>query len=185
MMEFQGNSKWEDEDKGFHLGCWMCHLLRGIALNSFEVFHWCFPAGSYYQRRPWLFSVRFQVCSSLGTSLGPSLALCPYKLAVEFPIAFQAHLILSLSPFKSSLKLCQGVPQTCEQRCSSPVREVDPIWHLWAWCSVGQPKIVVGTSATEPCISRLVLSVAFSVGAHNWKERGKDNLCCRLPCQLS
>lgn len=72
-------------------------------------------------------SIRFQVCSSLGTGLGASLALCPYELAVDIPTALQASLILSPSPFKSSLELCQGAPRACEQRRSSPVREVDPM----------------------------------------------------------
>lgn len=45
--------------KAPQLGCCLCHLCRGIPLNSFEVF----PAGFCYLRKPWLISTRLWVFS--------------------------------------------------------------------------------------------------------------------------
>lgn len=51
------------------LGCQSCHLPRRTHLNSSEIILWCFPVSVYYLMRPWVMSIRFQVCSSMASTV--------------------------------------------------------------------------------------------------------------------
>jgi len=115
---------------------------------------------------------------------------CPSDIGVLHTGLSLASLVLSLSPFKSSVKLFQWALLTPVQRCLSPCETGVP--HMLPAGLVSRRptmiktlKILPVTPDWEPGIDLLGLPVSSLVTPCSWKDRAEHCLCSWSPDQLS